>query len=99
MKGEKLTVENLCAGELKTQVANALHRMAENIEKYGSSAEHGFTVSVSASENLEFHFWEMDCKTSVNCKTSEKQIGSKAPVKIEKSVMYDGNTQSKLEFK
>ena len=98
MKGDKLNVENLCAGEFKTQVENALKTIAKNIEKYGNAAEHDFTVKVSFNENIEFSFWESDCKTTVGCKTQEKQIGSKTPIKIDKSSLYDGNTQQKLGF-
>lgn len=96
MKGDKLTVVNLCGGEFQAQVENALRQVAKNIEKYGSAADHDITVKLTFSENLEFGFWEHDAKTTVGCKTQEKQIGSKAPMKVANSVLYDGNTQQKL---
>jgi hypothetical protein len=95
---EKITIENLCGGQFKEQVETALKKLAANIESYGNTAEHAITIKVTASENIEYGFWEMDVKTTVNCKTQERMISSKEPVKISKGVIYDGNPQQKLAF-
>jgi N-acetylglutamate synthase/N-acetylornithine aminotransferase len=93
---DKITIENLCGGQFKEQVEAALKKLAANIEKYGNTAEHEFTVKVTACENADYGVWEMDAKTSVSCKTHERMISSKEPVKISKGAIYDGNPQQKL---
>jgi hypothetical protein len=95
---EKITIDNLCGGAFKEQVEAALKKLAANIEKYGNTAEHSFTIKVTASENADYGVWEMDTKTTVTCKTQERLISSKEPVKITKGAIYDGNAQQKLAF-
>lgn len=96
---EKLTVTNLCGGELATQVSNALQTVAKNIEKHGDLADHELNIKLRFNKNSDFDFWEHDCRTTVGCNQKESQIGSKAPIKIKRGDIFDNNPQQELPIK
>lgn len=95
-KGDKITVENICGGELKAQLARALEAVAANIDKYGNEADHEIALKVSFGLNPDYKYWETEPQTVVKCTVRDKEIGAKTPIAIHEGSIFDGTTQQKL---
>jgi len=96
MLQEKLTVLNLCGGDLRKQVEKALEKIAGNIEKYGADADHQIDIQIKFDKNTEFSHWEHICRTTVQCKLKDSQMGGFAPFGILKGALVDNNPQQDL---